>query len=435
MKYRFIKIIILIILLIIIPPSCHKKNHPPYAPYTPSGPITGLVTTNYDFSSLAVDQDGDSVALRFSWKDGDTSDWSELVPTGEIVSMSYSWSIPDTYYVKAQSKDMKGLISEWSLPLIVKIVDNLPPVPSIPSGLSTGYVDSNYQFSGSATDPEEDSIAIRFDWGNGDTSDWSTWVASGTQVWTTHFWSAIDTFYIRAQAKDKKDEISPWSSAHPIVIVLDTVKLYPNHVVVTIPVGLSPSGIVALPNDSFIYVTNFNGRFISVIRTSDNKVVDSIPIGYGALFLTVLPNGNYIYFTQDNTAGVSVIRTLDNTVVDEIQVGSTPYELTCLPNGNYIYVANCEDDNVSVIRTLDNTVVSTIPVGDAPNGTVALPNSNYVYVTNISSDNVSVIRTSDNSIIDSIPVGDDPEEIEFLSDGKVIYITNSNSNDVTDIDP
>jgi hypothetical protein len=121
MKYLFIKIISIVIVSAILISGCKKKNHPPYAPYTPRGPASGLVNQSYDFSSLAIDPNYDSVAIRFDWGNGDTSDWSQLVATDQIITMSCSWTLPNTYYVKAQAKDQKEAFSEWSLPLYVTI--------------------------------------------------------------------------------------------------------------------------------------------------------------------------------------------------------------------------------------------------------------------------------------------------------------------------
>lgn len=228
-KYNFIKIIIVVILPFIILPGCRKKNHPPYAPYTPQGPSYGLINETYNFSSLAIDPDGDSVAIRFDWGDNDTSDWSELVPTDGMVSMSYSWSMPDTYYVKAQAKDKNDNISEWSLPLIIKIVENFPPnTPSIPSGPSIGYIDSAYQFFSSGIDPDEDSVLIRFEFGDGDTSEWSFLFASGGGVMIEYSWHGAGIYLIRTQAQDRKGLISDWSEAHLIIVIAATLNHPPN---------------------------------------------------------------------------------------------------------------------------------------------------------------------------------------------------------------
>ncbi len=93
-----------------------------------------------------------------------------------------------------------------------------PDVPSTPDGPTSGIINIEYTFTSSAEDPEEDSVTIRFDWVDGDTSEWSSWKASGDSVITSHSWSDTGTYNIKAQAKDKKDAFSEWSDWHQIVI-------------------------------------------------------------------------------------------------------------------------------------------------------------------------------------------------------------------------
>jgi hypothetical protein len=76
--------------------SCKKKNNAPEIPTTPAGPETGMINTSYSFSSSAIDLEDEKVAIRFAWGDGDTSNWSGFVASGETTSMSHSWSIADT---------------------------------------------------------------------------------------------------------------------------------------------------------------------------------------------------------------------------------------------------------------------------------------------------------------------------------------------------
>lgn len=221
MKSNLIKII-LIILLVILISGCRKKNRLPYTPYTPSGPSIGLIQTNLFFSTLTIDPDEDSVALRFYWGYGDTSAWSSWVANEETVSISNSWHLPDTYYVKAQAKDEKEAISAWSLsyPIIITVPEtNHPPnVPSILTGPVMGYDDTRYKFLSLAIDPEDNHIAIRFDWNDGDISDWSGWIPSGNSVWMSHRWRYSGTYHVKAQAKDVGELTSEWSEVHQIRI-------------------------------------------------------------------------------------------------------------------------------------------------------------------------------------------------------------------------
>jgi hypothetical protein len=74
-------------------------------------------------------------------------------------------------------------------------------------------------FKTSATDPDTDDVAIRFDWGDGHTSSWSALVKSGTSVTDTHAYASVDTFKVRAQARDSWFSLSNWSDPHSVAIL------------------------------------------------------------------------------------------------------------------------------------------------------------------------------------------------------------------------
>ncbi len=105
--------------------------------------------------------------------------------------------------------------------------NNPPNQPSVFDIVEdTSQLGENILFTASAIDPDNDSIAFRFDWSYGDTSDWSDFVASGDTISMYHSFSSTGTFYIRAQAKDNHDGLSDWSEPDSVVIeVEDTVYL------------------------------------------------------------------------------------------------------------------------------------------------------------------------------------------------------------------
>lgn len=92
-----------------------------------------------------------------------------------------------------------------------------PGVPATPVGPTVGIVDSECTFASSAEDPG-DSVAIRFDWGDGDTSDWSSRVGSGETVSAGHAWASAGIYSVRAQARDKEDAVSNWSAGHQVEV-------------------------------------------------------------------------------------------------------------------------------------------------------------------------------------------------------------------------
>jgi hypothetical protein len=88
-----------------------------------------------------------------------------------------------------------------------------PGVPSTPAGPSSGIIGPRYTFQSIAADPDTDKLSYRFDWGDGDTSDWigAPWQQAGA---ATHDWSAPGTYTLRAQAQDGAGLVSGWSDGH-----------------------------------------------------------------------------------------------------------------------------------------------------------------------------------------------------------------------------
>ena len=193
-----------------------KASNPPNAP-TVSGPNSAQVNESVTFTASATDPDNDDVAIRFSWGDGNTSSWSPYVSSGQSVSMSHTYTSAGTYYVKAQAKDENGATSDWSTAheVIITVANNPPNAPTV-SGPDSAQVNESVTFTASATDPDNDDVAIRFSWGDGNTSNWSSYVSSGQSVSMSHTYTTAGTYYVKAQAKDENGATSDWSSAFTI---------------------------------------------------------------------------------------------------------------------------------------------------------------------------------------------------------------------------
>jgi hypothetical protein len=64
--------------------------------------------TAYTFTGQTTDPDGDPVEYRFTWGDGTPSVWSSSP------SQEHKWAKPNSYCVKVQARDDKGVTSKWS---------------------------------------------------------------------------------------------------------------------------------------------------------------------------------------------------------------------------------------------------------------------------------------------------------------------------------
>ncbi len=373
--------------------------------------------------------------------------------------------------------------------LMVNCQKNRPPgIPDTPTGPKFGRINITYRFVSSALDMEDERIAIRFDWGDGDTSDWSNFVPLGETVSMAHAWKTSDTFEVRAQAKDLKENKSVWSDKAVIYISSNHIPRTP-----FILTGPSTSFVNVFNNfttltvdadgDSIAYQFDWGdgtqsewsdfvpcstavtmrkiwhtpGIYFVKSRAKDTKgeitdwsyeyqirinlsgcdfpnhVVATIQLGNNSepQGIVSLPNGDYVYVTNYGNDSIAIIQTLNNTLVGKFYIGENPYGLCVHPNGQYLYVTR--KDWVSVIRTLDNIVVAEIPVSQTAGNICILPNGDYIYVTRIDGDSIAVIQTINNSLVTSILVGDMPWDVSALPNSEYVYVTNAGSNNIAKI--
>ena len=216
------RLLLLASVALLLSTACKRKNHPPDTPSAPTGPSSGFVDTVCYLTASAIDPDEDSVRIRFSWGDGDSTSWSGLVASGAAVSMGHIWREEGIFPVQARAMGKQGATSSWSaaIPETIVPTDNTPPdTPRTPSGPRIGDPGTTfYCFWSSAADPDGDSVSLRFSWGDGDFSNWSQFVPSGCTVMASHAWQNVGTYQICAQAIDDNYVVSSWSDSVEITI-------------------------------------------------------------------------------------------------------------------------------------------------------------------------------------------------------------------------
>ncbi len=97
-----------------------------------------------------------------------------------------------------------------------------PNIPSKPTGLHEGILNQNMTFKTITTDPDGDSVAYYFDWGDGTNSGWSVFNKSGDEFSSNYNWKIKGTYGIKAKAKDIKGAESDWSEMLSVIIIPDT---------------------------------------------------------------------------------------------------------------------------------------------------------------------------------------------------------------------
>jgi YVTN family beta-propeller protein len=408
--------------------ACHTANKPPATPVV-VGPAGGFVGATLSYSIVSTDPESDSVCYRVAWGDGDTSDWSAVVPSGDSVTMTHSWTAADTYSITGQAKDQRGHESPWSAGLAVACQTNMPPDTPVVHGPTEGFVRTTLTYSIVSTDPESDSLCYRVAWGDGDTSDWSSLVPLGDSVTMIHSWPTSDTYLISGQAEDQWGHESPWSAGLALHILPSE---YPDTVIATIPVGSVPFGPCVTPDGQYVYVPNFTDNTVSVVRTSDNTEVRRFTLSGRPSFAMPSRDGQYVYVTCSQGSSVARVRVSDNTVVGTIPTPSDPLEIALSPDGSLMYVGLFRSSSyrVAVVRLSDDSIVATPQVGCDPWGLAVTPDGTYLYVALWCEDHVAVLRTADYAVVDTIPVGHQLNGLAMSADGRFVYVAAETSNAV-----
>ena len=111
----------------------HYRNHVPYPPNNPVGPITLPVGITGSYSTRSFDIDNDSLSYGWDWNgDNIVDEWTNFYPSYTTIQTSHSWGIDGTYYIRVKAKDTHDAISDWSGSLQVIIGNGGPkPVASI----------------------------------------------------------------------------------------------------------------------------------------------------------------------------------------------------------------------------------------------------------------------------------------------------------------
>ncbi len=162
-------------------------------------------------ASASYDPDGSIVLYEWDWNHDGVYDESQATPTATHV-----WTSPGDYVVTLRVTDNSSATATKSK--TVSIIDQAPPAPVI-SGPTNGIINHDYEFSvGPITDPEGDSFYCKWDWGDGNISDWLGPYLSGQIASASHTWTQTGTYALRAKLKDTYGAESNWSEPHELLI-------------------------------------------------------------------------------------------------------------------------------------------------------------------------------------------------------------------------
>jgi len=89
------------------------SNYPPDKPNI-TGPPSGKVGEDLEYTFIATDPNGDSLYYYISWGDGSAEEWIGPLPSGEELNATHQWSKSGPYSIKAKVKD-QGAESSYAM--------------------------------------------------------------------------------------------------------------------------------------------------------------------------------------------------------------------------------------------------------------------------------------------------------------------------------
>ena len=113
----------------------YHTNLPPNIPSAPTGPDEGVIVTDYTFSAVTTDPEGQPVYYMFDWGDGTTSDWIGPVDSGKPANAIHQWVTAGIYTIKVKAKDIFFDESDWSPAHPITIVGPSLEISNITGGL------------------------------------------------------------------------------------------------------------------------------------------------------------------------------------------------------------------------------------------------------------------------------------------------------------
>jgi len=182
--------------------------------------------------------------------------------------------------------------------------------------------------------------------------------------------------------------------------------------IIDIPVGTSPRAFAFNPDETRLYVANYdsaNPTSISVINLADYSVapIPMNPTDTEPFALAFVSQKNKLYVACEGQNFVAVIDAAANKYLKDIAVGDRPFALALKPNEGKLYVANFNTATVSVIDTATDTVIKTLSVGQGPCALLFNRYGTLLFVANYCSKTVSLVDTAgdNDTVIAAIDVG------------------------------
>ncbi len=184
--------------------------------------VSGEVSIQWSASDdVTMDLNG-TILLEFSPDNG--MSWV-VIASGEDNTGVYLWNttvVPDgnQYLIAVSATDEAYNVGSDVSDGVFSINNVLNDPPSNPQVLGPSYGGNGivFNFTAIANDPEGEMIRYKWDWGDGNVTDWLGPFNSGEPMILSYAWASNGNYSLRVKAEDTNGSESNWSLVHLISI-------------------------------------------------------------------------------------------------------------------------------------------------------------------------------------------------------------------------
>lgn len=199
------------------------------------------------------------------------------------------------------------------------------------------------------------------------------------------------------------------------------------------------SGLCLSHDGKTLYSLDIEAGTITAINVATNKAVAAGTLG-GRPYDVVQGRGADLLYVSDWAGrAVVVVRPDDLRAIARIGVGEHPNQLALHPQDDRLFVACASSNNVAVIDTRRGIVTETIttslfpraPEGSTPDALCISPDGETLYVANADNNCVAVVEieaAERSAVLGFIPTGWYPTALAVSRDGRTLLVGNGRGN-------
>ncbi len=316
--------VVLVLILASAFVGCARK------PLTPARPWADVANDSLGFFTTCTDPGGLKVCYVFDWGDGSTTTTGYFA-SGDTGYCSHEFENTRVRYVRVRARNENGVASGWSPPLRFRLTEP-PQLADTVFGLTRWVADRWYHASVRVTDPDADSVAVRFVWDDSTPTSWSSLMPSGGVATDSCKWATTGPRAVRVVLRDKGCTIARPGAVKTVNVSSMAVTWYRNDDVTydaTPTLGMiGGEPVLYCGLDDVLDCYSLDGRLRWSVPTNGSGFAPSLSADNSRLYLT------------EEEEGISCLDARTGELIWNLPLGSTE-QSRCTPAlgpGGAIYV-------------------------------------------------------------------------------------------------